>query len=179
MTYSDDPRRPLPPPGPTVPSGRPGGPGGPGGGPGTRSGHLTVDAGRLWAGGAATALVASLVALVGLLVTRGVLDIPVLAPRSEGTLGDDAWERYVSAAVLASILATGLMHLLIVSTPRPLTFFTWIGSLATVAAALAPFLRGADLEPTVSAAVINLLIGISIITLLRSVAGRTMMWVAD
>ena len=34
----------------------------------------TVNAGRLWTGGVATALVAALVALVGVLIARGLLD---------------------------------------------------------------------------------------------------------
>jgi hypothetical protein len=36
------------------------------------NGTPTVDAGRLWAGGVATALVAALVAIVGILLARGV-----------------------------------------------------------------------------------------------------------
>jgi len=40
----------------------------------------TVDASRLWTGGLATALVAALVAFVGVLICRGLLDVPVLAP---------------------------------------------------------------------------------------------------
>jgi hypothetical protein len=37
---------------------------------------------------------------------------------------------------VAALLATGLLHLLLASTPRPLQFFTWIVALATVAAEL-------------------------------------------
>src|SRR5207249_12211135 len=40
----------------------------------------SVDAGRLWTGGVATALVAALVAVVGVLIARGLLEVPVLAP---------------------------------------------------------------------------------------------------
>jgi hypothetical protein len=40
----------------------------------------TVDAGRLWAGGVATAVVAALVALVGVLVCDAVLDLDMVAP---------------------------------------------------------------------------------------------------
>lgn len=39
-----------------------------------------VNAKRLWAGGAATALVAALAAVVGLLIVRGILDTPVITP---------------------------------------------------------------------------------------------------
>ena len=95
----------------------------------------TVDAGRLWTGGVATALVAALVALVGVLICRGLLDVPVLAPTEEGTLGGTSTFRLVGLVALAALLATGLLHLLLLSTPRPIRFFTWIVTLATIAAA--------------------------------------------
>jgi hypothetical protein len=40
------------------------------------AGHVHVNAGRLWAGGAATAVVAALAVVAGVLITRGVLGIP-------------------------------------------------------------------------------------------------------
>jgi hypothetical protein len=47
---------------------------------GTGRGRLRVDAARLWTGGLATALVAALVAVVGVLIARGLFDVSVLAP---------------------------------------------------------------------------------------------------
>jgi Family of unknown function (DUF6069) len=129
-----------------------------------------VDAGRLWTGGVATALVAALVALVGVLICRGLLDVPVLAPTDEGTLGDATTFRLAALAALAALVATGLLHLLLLSTPRPLQFFTWIVALATIAAALAPFLTDADLDEKVATAAIYLAIGICIGSLLSGVA---------
>jgi hypothetical protein len=134
----------------------------------------SVDAGRLWTGGVATALVAALVALVGVLLCRGLLDVPVLAPTSEGTLGGASTFRLVGLAAVAALLATGLLHLLLLSTPRPLRFFTWIVALATVAAALAPFLTDADLDVKVATAAIYLAIGIAIGSLLSGVARSAM-----
>ena len=133
-----------------------------------------VDAGRLWTGGVATALVAALVALVGVLLCRGLLDVPVLAPTSEGTLGGASTFRLVGLASVAALLATGLLHLLLLSTPRPVRFFTWIISLATIAAALAPFLTDADLDEQLATAAIYLAIGIAIGSLLSGV-GRSAM----
>jgi Family of unknown function (DUF6069) len=130
----------------------------------------TVDAGRLWTGGAATAVVAALVALVGVLICRGLLDVPVLAPTDQGTLGDATTFRLAALAALAALLATGLLHLLLLSTPRPGQFFTWIVTLATVAAALAPFLTDADLDEKVATSAIYLAIGIAIGSLLSGVA---------
>ena len=132
----------------------------------------TVDAGRLWTGGVATALVAALVALVGVLICRGLLDVPVLAPTEEGTLGGAGTWRLVGLAALGALLATALLHMLLSSTPRPLRFFHWIVALATIAAALTPFLTDADLGEKVATSVIYLVIGIAIGSLLSGV-GRS------
>ena len=94
--------------------------------------RITVNAGRLWTGGVATAAVAALVAVVGVLVARGLFDVPVLAPTGEGTLGDASTARLAGLAAVAALLATGLLHLLLLTTPRPGRFFTWIIGLATV-----------------------------------------------
>src|SRR4029453_2783910 len=48
--------------------------------PGTSPLRPVVDAGRLWAGGAATALVAALVALVGVLIGDAVLEVEMVVP---------------------------------------------------------------------------------------------------
>ena len=49
----------------------------------------TVEARQLWSGGAATAVIAALMALAGILVCRWLFNIPVLAPRQDGA-GDTA-----------------------------------------------------------------------------------------
>jgi hypothetical protein len=134
----------------------------------------TVDAGRLWTGGVATAVVAALVALVGVLLCRGLLEVPVLAPTDQGTLGGAGTWRLVGLAALAALVATGLLHLLLLSTPRPLRFFGWIVTLATVAAVLAPFLTDADLDEQVATAAVYLAVGIAIGSLLSGV-GRSAM----
>jgi hypothetical protein len=134
----------------------------------------TVDAGRLWTGGVATAVVAALVALVGVLVCRGLLEVPVLAPTEAGTLGGAGTWRLVGLAALAALVATGLLHLLLLSTPRPLRFFSWIVTLATVAAVLAPFLTDADLDEQLATAAVYLAVGIAIGSLLSGV-GRSAM----
>jgi hypothetical protein len=122
----------------------------------------------------ATAVVAALVALVGVLICRGLLDVPVLAPTDKGTLGGAGTFRLVGLAAVAALLATGLLHLLLLSTPRPLRFFTWIVALATIAAVLAPFLTDADLDEKVATAAIYLAVGISIGSLLSGVARSAM-----
>ena len=67
-----------------------------------------VNAARLWAGGAATAAVAGLVAIVGILLARGVFDLEVLAPKGDGVWGDaDTWT-YAAVSAGAALVATGL-----------------------------------------------------------------------
>lgn len=130
----------------------------------------TIDAGRLWAGGVATALVCALIAVVGILLARGVFDVEVLAPEGEGVWGDADTPKYALFAALAALVATGLLHLLLVSTPRPLLFFGWIIALATVAAAVAPLATNGSTESKVTTGLINLVIGIAIGTLLTGTA---------
>jgi Family of unknown function (DUF6069) len=137
---------------------------------GTGRGRLRVDAARLWTGGLATALVAALVAVVGVLIARGLFDVPVLAPTNEGALGNANTARLAVLAAVAALLATGLMHLLLLSTPRPFRFFTWIVSLLTLVAVLAPFMTDAELATKVATAVIFLVIGIAIGSLVSGAA---------
>jgi uncharacterized membrane protein len=73
-------------------------------------------------------------------------------------------------AAVAALVATGLMHLLLVSTPRPFRFFTWIISLLTLLAVLAPFMTNAKLATQVATAAIGLLIGIAIGSLVTGAA---------
>ena len=120
----------------------------------------SVDAGRLWTGGLATALVAALVTLVGVMIARGLFDVPVLAPTDEGTLGNASTLRLAVFAAVAALLATGLLHLLL-STLQPRRFFTWIITLATLAAALVPFLTSADLDEKIATSAITL-VGLAI-----------------
>ena len=137
---------------------------------GTGRGRLRVDAARLWTGGLATALVAALVAVVGVLIVRGLFDVPVLAPTREGVLGGTSTARLAILAAVAALLATGLMHLLLVSTPRPFRFFTWIVSLLTVVAVLAPFMTDATRATQVATAAIGLVIGMAIGSLVSGAA---------
>jgi hypothetical protein len=140
----------------------------------TQGGAHAVAGGRLWAGGAATAVVAALIAVVGILLARGVFDVPVLAPEGKGTWGDADTAKYALWCALAALVATGLMHLLVMSTPRPLMFFGWIMALATVAATLAPFVAEGSTSSKVATAAFNLLVGIAIGTLVSGAARSAM-----
>jgi hypothetical protein len=122
----------------------------------------------------ATALVAALVAVVGILVCRGTLDIPVLAPESDGAWSDADTVSYVTGAALAALLATAAMHLLVLSTPRPARFFAWVASLAPLAAVLALFAVTADRDSQFATALINLPLGAAIGSLVSGSARSAM-----
>ncbi len=131
-----------------------------------------IEPGPLWAGGVATAVVAALIALVGILVSRWLFTIPILAPRRDGAWGDASTGMYVLSAAGAALAATAVMHLLLLTTPRPQVFFGWIIGLATVVAVVFPFSTTASLAAKCATGFVNLVLGIAIGTLLSGVAGR-------
>jgi len=133
---------------------------------------VRVDAGRLWAGGVATAVVAALAVVAGVLITRGVLDIKVLAPNTGGSWGDQTTAVYAGLAAGSALVATALLHALLLGTPHPLAFFGWITGLGVVVSAAAPFTQPATLDSKVFTAIINVIVGVAVITLLSGV-GRS------
>jgi len=131
-----------------------------------------IEPGPLWAGGVATAIVAALIALVGILVSRWLFTIPILAPRRDGAWGDVSTGMYVLSAAGAALVATAIMHLLLLTTPRPQVFFGWIIGLATIIAVVFPFSTTASVAQKFATALVNLVLGIAIGTLTAQVAGR-------
>ena len=129
-----------------------------------------VDATRLWAGGLATAVVAALIALVGVLVVRAVLRIAVYAPSGAGAFGDGSTAVLCLGAAGAALAATGRVHLLLLATPRPLSYFGWIVGLATVAAGAWPIITEGSLAVALAQAVIHLIIGLAIGSLVSGAA---------
>jgi hypothetical protein len=137
--------------------------------PGT-SGRSPVNATRLWTGGLASALVAALIALVGVLIVRAVLRIALYAPAEAGAFGDADTVVLCLAAAAAALVATGLVHLLLTTTPRPLSYFSWIVGLATAAAVVMPILSAGSLATALAQSVIHLVIGLAIGSLVGGAA---------
>jgi hypothetical protein len=131
-----------------------------------------MDPGALWAGGAATAVVAALIALVGILVSRWLFNIPILAPHRDGAWGDASTGAYVLAAAAVALVATAIMNLLLLATPRPQAFFTWIIGLATVIAVVFPFSTSAEVSSKVATSIVDLVLGFAIGSLLSEVSAR-------
>jgi hypothetical protein len=120
------------------------------------------DARRLWAGGGATAVVAALAALVGILIARGLAHVAVLAPQGAGTWGSASSTAYVILSAVAALLATGLLHFLMVTTPRATQFFGWIMGLLIVIAMVIPLSLVVNMDDKIATALLNLLIGLAI-----------------
>jgi hypothetical protein len=135
--------------------------------------RVSVDAGRLWTGGLATALVAALTAWVGVLLALGVLDVNLATTAVVLHVSDSLGLNYAVTAFLAAVAATGLAHLLSVTTPRPRSFFSWIVGLVTVAAMILPFTRDGATASRVAVSIINLVVGLCIGSLLTAVLSRT------
>jgi hypothetical protein len=129
-----------------------------------------LNAGRLWAGGIATAVVAALIVVVGVYIARAILGIPVLAPGAAGVLGTSATAVYAVFAAACTLLATGVLHLLLLGAPQPMAFFLWITALGDLVAVTAPFGQSAPLSGKVFTAIINLIVGVAVISLLCGVA---------
>jgi Family of unknown function (DUF6069) len=134
---------------------------------------VRVDPRKLWSGGAASAAVVGLVALAGVLVSRWLFSLPVLAPSRDGAYGDVRTTALVLVAAAAALAATGLVHLLMVSTPRPFLFFGWIVALVTMLVVVYPFSTTAPLSAKIATAVVGLAIGAMIGTLVGGAAARS------
>ncbi|TNC29083.1 DUF6069 family protein [Amycolatopsis alkalitolerans] len=132
------------------------------------------DPGRLWAGGAATALVAALVAIVGTLIARGLAGAAILAPKGSGLWGNANTATYAIVSAIVALAATGLLHLLTVATPAPTTFFGWIMVLVTLIGVVLPLSLSVKLETKIATGVLNLVIGLVITLLLISTAGSAL-----
>lgn len=128
--------------------------------------ELRLDGGRLWAGGFATAVVAGLVAEVGILVARGLLHLAVFAPIGDGLWGDANTTTYAVGTGLIALVATGLLHFLVATTPSGTTFFGWIMGLLTVVAVVIPLKVIGTSTEIIATTVLNGLIGVVITTLL-------------
>ena len=128
---------------------------------------------RLWTGGAATALVAGLLSVVGILVAGGLFDITLLAPKNVDAWGPvDALTHPFVAAVCA-LAATGLLEVLLGTTPDAVRLFTWAVLLVTAMAVVLPLGQGFDVDSRVATSVVNGAIGIAIAVTLGEVARRS------
>ncbi|HIW63172.1 MAG TPA: hypothetical protein H9881_11990 [Candidatus Stackebrandtia excrementipullorum] len=137
---------------------------------------VNVNGGRLWAGGVGTAIVVALVIVVGVMLVRGIFQIPVLAAEGAGAYGTATTTTYALAGAVITIAATALLHLFLLFMPRPMQFFYWICVLVTAVAVLLPFTFAAELDAQVATAAINLVAGAALMSILGPVGGSAVVY---
>jgi hypothetical protein len=135
---------------------------------------LVVDATGLWTGGLATAAVAALVGLVGTLVVRVLFQLAPVATQTVHSFDPAGAGMLCLLAAVAALAATGIAHLLLVSTPEPLVYLGWIVGLATATTTVLPLLSGLPMVAAIAAAVVNLVIGLAIGSLVVGAAGSAL-----
>jgi Family of unknown function (DUF6069) len=137
---------------------------------GSRSGQpYVIDAQKLWIGGLMAGLVAAGVAIVGLLIVRGVFDIKVFVTGDRGEVVNASTWWYAVVSFVFALFATGLLHLLLISAPSPWRFFGWIIGLAVAIAVIIPFTTDAELSAKVGTAAVNLAVGIAVFSIVSGV----------
>lgn len=102
-----------------------------------------LDATRYWVGASLTAMVAALVAAIGLVVARGILHIQMLGTTMTGA--EIATYGLISAglALAAAMLYFAMLNV----APRPALYYGWIVCLITVLAVLLPSPAGWPSSP--------------------------------
>lgn len=115
-------------------------------------------------------VVAAGVGIVCMLIIRLVLDIPVLAPGSGAPVVQHQSATVPIGAAVAALIATALLHLLLLTTPRPVSFFVAIGGLATAIMIVEVFLISGPWQEQVATAVMYAVIAVVTLSLLTGVA---------
>ncbi|MEV0977169.1 DUF6069 family protein [Streptomyces sp. NPDC049915] len=128
-----------------------------------------LNAGRLWAGGVMAAGVAGLAAVAALLVVRGVLGVALFVPRGDDVMESASTRIPAAGAAVAALVATGLVHVLVLTVPRPGRMFTWLVTAGTAAAVVLPFTTAASTGAHIGIAAVNLAVGATIGSLLSAV----------
>ena len=140
---------------------------------GTEDPRLGLEVGRYWAGAFATIVVAALIGLVAAFIIGDVLDLDMQSPPDLFGSGSDLVAWTVIGGLFA-LLAAVVLHLLVLSTPRPRTFFGWVIALATVILAVMPFAGDPEIVPAAIAALVWIVLGIAVWSLLTGVLSRTL-----
>jgi hypothetical protein len=136
-------------------------------------GDVEVVAKRLWAGGVATALVAAGIAFVGVLIINSIFEVGIQTAGRSGALVDNASTVIPVAAGIAALASTGLLHLLLLTTPRPASFFSAIAVLVIVVLILQVFLADGTISAHIATGILYAAIGIAIVSMLSGVSATS------
>ncbi len=136
-------------------------------------GDVEVVPGRLWAGGVATALVAAGIAFVGVLIINSIFEVGIQTAGRSGALVDNASTVIPVAAAIAALAGTALLHLLLMTTPRPASFFSAIAVLVIVVLILQVFLAEGSISAHIATGVLYAALGIGIVSMLSGVSATS------
>ena len=138
-------------------------------------GQNEFSAPRLWTGGVVTAGIEALLAVCGFLIVKNLMGMRILGVAPGGAYFSATMAGYAFAGAVVALLATAVMHLLLVGTPRPLFYFGWIGALCTAILVLIPLGLGRSVSwsEVIPTAFINLIGGIAITVIVRGTAAAS------
>ena len=127
-----------------------------------------IEIGKFAGSAIATALVA---AIAGWLVAW-IVDAVFQRFGTEWATGGNTPTMYAIYGAVAALLAGLLWYLLLVGTPDPDKFFSWIAGLLIVAAVVLPLLLVTPIRDGIASAIVHLMIGLPILAL-TGAFGRT------
>jgi len=124
---------------------------------------VPVDQGRYWVGALLTSGVAAMAGVIGVLIAQDLLRVP-LTMSSIG-LGAAHMSTYGLFAAVVALLAAGAYDAMLLFAPRPTIYFCWLTGLLTALAVLLPFTVPVAIGAQVALAIINLVVGVAVMTL--------------
>ena len=129
-----------------------------------------IDQGRFWVGAVLTSTVAALGGVIGLVVARDLLQIPISA--SPFGVGPVHIASYGLLAGVVAMLAATVYAGLLAFAPRPTVYFGALGGLLTTLAVLLPFTVPAAIGGQIALAAINLTVGVLVLWLIPVAASN-------
>ncbi len=135
------------------------------------TGRFTVvDQGRFWVGAVLTAGVAALAGVIGLVIAQDLLQVPV-SLASIGLTGAHV-STYGLLAALVAMLAALAYDGMLAFAPRPAVYYGWLTGLLVTLTVLLPFATPVAIGSQLALALINLVVGVSIMVLVPVAASN-------
>jgi hypothetical protein len=130
-----------------------------------------LDAGKYWAGAAATILVCALLGVAASVIFDDVFGVGLIPPPDVLGVGDDA--SWAAAGAVFALISAAVLHILVMIAPSPRMFFGWLVGLATVILAVLPWTSSGDPLASAMTSLVWVILGIATASLLGAVLART------
>ena len=130
-----------------------------------------IDAGKYWAGAAATILVCALLGVAASVIFDDVFGVGLIPPPDVLGVGDDA--SWAAAGAIFALISAAVLHILVLIAPSPRMFFGWLVGLATVILAVLPWTSSSDPLASAMTSLVWVILGIATASLLGAVLART------